>query len=151
MECLRDLPVQAVWYCVQCILSQRLGVPWKLLDDLKATDDWQLRFPRITRRCGEAVINILSDAVVRHIVEQRESPFEDWIKHCVRCVAGVLDIFDWGVDGAKLDNKVLTFLPTLLSDKRSGTDLKLQAFSLVRSRQSLCTRALVPGTSSNLF
>lgn len=142
--CLRDLPGSTVMECVSRILCQRLGVKWEQVGfNFRYDDAWQARFPRVTKRCGEALIEIVSDALYRFLLDYKAGPLEIWVLHAVRSLSGLLNVFDWDDTATAFDTKLRKCLSGLLSCGLQSA-FRIQVLAILRARPVLCQPELSP-------
>lgn len=111
--CLKDLGKDQVIVCVRRIISNRLHT------SVDAISSWtSLDTSRITRRCSEALINILLDTFER--LEARDMAAvslhntAEWIKEALNCIFYLLDCIDWGTDAASYDDRLMVIFPKLI-------------------------------------
>lgn len=111
--CLKDLSKEQVIICVRRIIGNRLHT------NIETTSKWQtLNTSRITRRCSEALINILLDTFERLEARGLDSASlhttAEWIKEALDCILYLVGCVDWGTDAASYDDRLMVIFPKLM-------------------------------------
>lgn len=91
----------------------------------------------MTKRCGEALIHILVDVVE---LGYKAPGLEVWVMDAIRCLAGLLRVFNWDAETTAFDGRILQCLPRLLSESAAslGFEFHLHSLAILRARPVLC-------------
>lgn len=148
--CLKDLRKEQVLDCVRRIIAYRLHTKLGVMAQWKSLDT-----SRITRKCSEALVNILLDSLERLDIRASDSSIlqstTEWMKQALECITYLIECVDWGTDVSSFDDRLMVILSKLMefTSRLAGLApiVEKHAVVILSNRPVQRHAPTIPGTS----